>query len=423
MHLRDARGWRRGRATARVQQFLVTFQRILQAVADLVPGALVLRLFLAPDDLARVRVMRERCRVVLGREWIELLDAHDRDVARFVGAPRLEQVEVDLARAEHHARDILGREIVDLVHHALEMPLGQFVERGHRQLVPQQALRRHDDQRLAERPHHLPAQHVEHLRGRGRHAHLHVVLGAELQEALEARGRMFRPLPFVTVRQEQREPAVAAPLRFARRNELVDDHLRAVGEVAELAFPDDEAIGIGDRVAVLEAEHGFFRQQRIGDAEARLPRLQVLQRDVRRAGGLVVPHRVSMEERAAAAVLAGEADLVALLEQACIGERLGKAPVHHQLARRHLATVVHDLLHLAMQREAVRKRGDFRREVFQQRRLDSGADLFEPVDVVVLGPVHGVLVADEAEHVLRLRRAFVEAATVLLYERVRISQL
>ena len=391
-------------------------------MADLVPGALVLRLFLAPDDLARVRVVRERRRVILGRERIELLDAHDRDVARLVGAARLEQVEVDLARAEHDARDVLRRQVVDLVQHALERAPGELVERRHRQLVPQQALRRHDDQRLAERAHHLPAQHVEHLRGRGRHADLHVVLGAELQEALEPRRGVFGPLPFVAMRQEQREPAVTAPLRLARRNELVDDHLRAVREVAELAFPDHQAIRIGGRVAVLETEHRLLGQQRIRDAETRLPGLQVLERDVRRTGALVVAHRVPMEERAAAAVLAGEADLVAFLEQARVGERLGEAPVQHQLARRHLAPVIDDLLHLAMQREAFGERRDPGREVLQQRRLHARADFLEPVDVVVLGPVDGVLVADQAEHVLRLRLAFVEAAAVLLHQCVSIAR-
>jgi hypothetical protein len=44
-------------------------------------------------------------------------------------------------------------------------------------------------------PDHLPAQQVEHLRRRGRHAHLHVVLGAQLQEALDARRRVLRALP------------------------------------------------------------------------------------------------------------------------------------------------------------------------------------------------------------------------------------
>ena len=230
--------------------------------------------------------------------------------------------------------------------HACGTAARQLVERRHRQLVPQQALRRHHDQRLAERAQHLPAQHVEHLRRRRRHADLHVVLGAELQEALEARRGVLRPLPFVAVRQEQREAAEAAPLGLARADELVDDDLRAVGEVAELAFPDHQAVGVGGRVAVLEAEHRFLGQQRIDDAEARLSRLQVLERDVGGAGRLVVADGVAVEERAAAAVLAGQADLVAFLEQAGVGQRLGEAPVEQQLAGGHPAPVVDDLLHL-----------------------------------------------------------------------------
>ena len=75
------------------------------------------------------------------------------------------------------------------------------------------------------------------------------------------------PCAFVAVRQEQREPAQAAPLRFARADELVDDDLRAVDEVAELAFPDHERVRIGGRVAVLEAHHGLFGQHRVDDLE------------------------------------------------------------------------------------------------------------------------------------------------------------
>ena len=57
---------------------------------------------------------------------------------------------------------------------------------------------------LLERALHLPAQDVEVLRGRGEIADLHVVLGAELEEALEARAGMLRALAFVAVRQQQR---------------------------------------------------------------------------------------------------------------------------------------------------------------------------------------------------------------------------
>ena len=46
---------------------------------------------------------------------------------------------------------------------------------------------------------------------------------------------------------------VLAPLVLRRRDELVDDDLRAVGEVAELRLPQDERLGPLDAVAVLEA--------------------------------------------------------------------------------------------------------------------------------------------------------------------------
>ena len=49
---------------------------------------------------------------------------------------------------------------------------------------------------------------------------------------------MLRTLTFVTMRQEEGETADATPLRFTRRQELIDDDLRTVGEVTELTFPD-----------------------------------------------------------------------------------------------------------------------------------------------------------------------------------------
>ena len=78
--------------------------------------------------------------------------------------------------------------------------------------MAQQRLRRHHDERLARVVLHLPAQRVEVLRGRRRIDHLHVPLGAQRQEALEARGRVLRSLSFVAVRQEHHQAAVLSPL-------------------------------------------------------------------------------------------------------------------------------------------------------------------------------------------------------------------
>ena len=106
----------------------------------------------------------------------------------------------------------------------------------------------------------LAAQHVEVVGGRGRIDHLHIVLGAELQEPLQPGGGMLRPLPFIAMRQQADETRHAQPFTFARGDELVEQHLGAVGEIAELGFPHRKRIRLGQRVAVFEAKHGFFRQ-------------------------------------------------------------------------------------------------------------------------------------------------------------------
>ena len=107
---------------------------------------------------------------------------------------------------------------------------------------------RHAAQRLA-------AQQVEILRGGGGLANLHVVARGELQVALDARAGMLRSLAFVAVRQQQDEAGEQIPLVFAGADELIDDDLRAVGEVAELRFPQNQRFGIVAAEAVLESEH------------------------------------------------------------------------------------------------------------------------------------------------------------------------
>ena len=88
-----------------------------------------------------------------------------------------------------------------------EFPARRLGER-----MAQQALGRHDYQRLAEGPVHLAAQNVEVIGRAGNVAHLHIVLGAELEIALEPRRGMLGPLPFVAMRQQQHEAIGAQPL-------------------------------------------------------------------------------------------------------------------------------------------------------------------------------------------------------------------
>ena len=62
------------------------------------------------------------------------------------------------------------------------------------------------------------------------------------EEPLDAGRRVLRALALVAVGQQQHEPVVLAPLVLGGDEVLVDDHLGAVDEVAELRLPHDERL-------------------------------------------------------------------------------------------------------------------------------------------------------------------------------------
>src|SRR6266849_3023626 len=301
----------RGLGASGVAERPVVGQDAPQPAVHDVPRAHVPRLFLHPVDLPCLGVGGEDGLELLRRERVELLDAHqDRPVEGALAARR-EQLVVDLAAAQEDAPHPAGLDgdarlgrppTRDVVDHGAERALRQLRERRDAELVAQQALRAHDDERLPEAPVHLAAEGVEVLRRRGQVADLHVVLGAQLEEALEACARVLRALALVAVREEQHEAAHPLPLRFRAGEELVDDHLRAVGEVAELRLPDDQPARVGEAHAELEAEDGVLRQHAVDDAELRLPAADVVERDVVVARVHVVEDGVALAEGAAAGV-------------------------------------------------------------------------------------------------------------------------
>src|ERR1700680_4453315 len=103
--------------------------------------------------------------------------------------------------------------------------------------MAQHALRSEDDERLPPGAAGLPAQQVKILRGGGRLADLHVFFAGELHEALDPRAGMLRSLAFIAVREKHYQAGRKIPFVFTGADELVDDDLRAVCEVAELRFP------------------------------------------------------------------------------------------------------------------------------------------------------------------------------------------
>ena len=257
-----------------------------------------------------------------------------------------------------HELDLLVRQQLRVVpQQAMERRLRAHLDQPRdRPLVPQQALRRHQDQRLADLALELAAQDMEVVRRRGAVGDLHVVFGAHLQEALEPRRGMLRALALVAMRQQADEAGHAQPFALARRNELIEHNLRAVGEVAELRLPHGQRIRLGSRIAVFEAEHGFFRQHRVDDFVARLLAAELVERRVAVLGLLIDQHRVALREGAALGILARQPHRMAFLEQRAEGERLGGRPVDPFAGFDRLAAVIEEPLDGAVERGSPRER-------------------------------------------------------------------
>ena len=140
-------------------------------------------------------------------------------------------------------------------------------------------------------------------------------------------GRVVRALALVAVGEQQHDRATLAPLLLGRGDELVDDRLRAVDEVAELRLPAHQRV----RVA-RPSSRTRSPSRRTRRAASRRPRacawsvVQVLQRHALAAGGAVDDAPRGAAERAAPRVLAGEPHRRALDEQRAEGEQSRRSP-------------------------------------------------------------------------------------------------
>src|SRR5438067_9660041 len=117
--------------------------------------------------------------------------------------------------------------------------------------MTQQALGRHHDQWFAPGPRYLAAQAMKVLSWRGRLHDLDVIIGGQTQKPLQPRTRMLRPAAFEAVRQEQDYSAQTTPFVLSAGDELIDNDLRGIPEIAELRFPRDQALRAIEAVTVL----------------------------------------------------------------------------------------------------------------------------------------------------------------------------
>ena len=98
----------------------------------------------------------------------------------------------------------------------------------------------------------------------------YVILIAELQVSLWPAGRVLWALSIVAVREEHHDSALHIPLGFLGGDELVNDYLGTVGEVAELSLPQNKCIWVSHRVPELIPEDCELREVGVGSEEVLL---------------------------------------------------------------------------------------------------------------------------------------------------------
>ena len=128
---------------------------------------------------------------------------------------------------------------------------------------------------------------------------------------------MLGPLPLISVREQQHDRRVLPPLRPIGGDELVDDRLRDVHEIAVLRLPKHQRILGRSAVPVLEAKHRCLRERTIVDLDSAAGTTigEVLERNVDLSRLRIVEHCLSMGKRCALSVLTGESHRFALGEQ------------------------------------------------------------------------------------------------------------
>src|SRR5438105_2801693 len=129
------------------------------------------------------------------------------------------------------------------------------------------------------------------------------------------------------MRKEHDQRRLLAPFHPRRYDELVDDYLSAVHEIAVLRLPDDEARWRLHVVAVLESEHRVLRQRAVVHLKGGPCLWKDLEWHVDRAGPDVVQHGMTMTERPALDVLAGEPNAHAVGKNRRKCQLLGRRPI------------------------------------------------------------------------------------------------
>ena len=153
--------------------------------------------------------------------------------------------------------------------------------------------------------------------------------------------------------QQHHQAGHLPPFGFGGDDELIDDRLRHVDEIAELGFPDDQVARVGGAEAVFESQDGQLGKHGVDEDDGGLVFADIGQGDVFVAGVVIAKGGMAMGEGAALGVLADEADGRAFQQQASQRQHFGAAPVDRGFAERHFQPAFHQRLELGMNGKSV----------------------------------------------------------------------
>src|ERR1043165_1249956 len=154
----------RGGGASDVARAFAVGQQVLEALLNEGPATHVLRLFLCPHELIRVRITRQHLANALQRKRIELLEPHNRDTSIICLAASVNEIVVDLAAAHHNSLNRVTIADLSVINQRLKSSVAQVVNRRCCGRQSKQALRRHDDERSLHSWPYLSSQQVKVLR-------------------------------------------------------------------------------------------------------------------------------------------------------------------------------------------------------------------------------------------------------------------
>src|SRR6266571_4515457 len=154
--------------------------------------------------------------------------------------------------------------------------------------------------------------------------------------------------------QKQHQGRVLPPFCSRRGDELVNDDLGRVGEIAKLGLPQDKCLRSMNAVAILKAEYTCFRKRAVENGKRGTRFRKMLERNIGFPRMLVVKHSMAMAESSTFSVLTREADGSAFSKNGGKSKGFGLSPVDASFRSKRASMTLQQTCQLGIGREAFR---------------------------------------------------------------------